>query len=103
MLGQLVDSDYLLDFDIYHVSHFTELLHYIDAKYLSSELGGTNDLEVDTWLNIQVQSPLLNIKLLLVLTPLSLFQHHVDTFTSRYGATTLCQTSVSSTFLALPK
>ena len=35
-------------------SHATELLHYIDAKYLSSELGGTNDLEVDTWLNIQV-------------------------------------------------
>ena len=54
MLGQLVESDYLLDFDIFHVSHVTELLHYIDAKYLSSELGGTNDLEVDTWLNIQV-------------------------------------------------
>ena len=53
MLGQLVDSDYLLDFDIYHVSHFTELLHYIDAKYLSSELGGTNNIQVDTWLNIQ--------------------------------------------------
>ena len=53
MLGQLVESDYLLDFDIFHVSHVTELLHYIDAKYLSSELGGTNDLEVDTWLNIQ--------------------------------------------------
>ena len=82
MLGQLVESDYLLDFDIFHVSHVTELLHYIDAKYLSSELGGTNDLEVDTWLNIQ---------------------HHVDTFTSRYVATTMCQTSVSSTFSALPK
>ena len=54
MLGQLVDSDYLLDFDIFHVSHVTELLHYIEAKYLSSELGGTNNIEVDTWLNIQV-------------------------------------------------
>ena len=53
MLGQLVESDYLLDFDIFHVSHVTELLHYIDAKYLSSELGGTNDLQVDSWLNIQ--------------------------------------------------
>ena len=53
MLGQLVDSDYLLDFDIYHVSHFTELLHYIDAKYLSSELGGTDNIQVDTWLSIQ--------------------------------------------------
>ena len=53
MLGQLVDSDYLLDFDIFHVSHVTELLHYIEAKYLSSELGGTNNIQVDTWLNIQ--------------------------------------------------
>ena len=53
MLGQLVDSDYLLDFDIFHVSHVTELLHYVDAKYLSSELGGTNNIQVDTWLNIQ--------------------------------------------------
>ena len=56
MLGQLVDSDYLLDFDIFHVSHVTELLHYIEAKYLSSELGGTNNIQVDTWLNIQVGS-----------------------------------------------
>ena len=53
MLGQLVDSDYLLDFDIFHVSHVTELLHYVDAKYLSSELGGTNNIQMDTWLNIQ--------------------------------------------------
>ena len=37
-LGHFVD-DYLLDFDIYHVSHVTELLLYIDTKYLSSELG----------------------------------------------------------------
>ena len=52
MLGQLAD-DYLLDFDIFHVSHVTELLHYIDAKYLSNELGGTNPTDVDTWLNVQ--------------------------------------------------
>ena len=32
-------DDYLLDFDIYHVSHVTELVMYIDAKYLSRELG----------------------------------------------------------------
>jgi len=31
----------------------TELLHYIDAKYLSNELGGTNPTDVDTWLNVQ--------------------------------------------------
>ena len=52
MLGQLAD-DYLLDFDIFHVSHVTELLHYIDAKYLSHELGGSSPTDVDTWLNVQ--------------------------------------------------
>ena len=52
VLGQLVD-DYLLDFDIFHVSHVTELLHYIDAKHLPLELGGTSRTEVETWLKIQ--------------------------------------------------
>ena len=37
-LGHFVD-DYLLDFDIYHVSHVTELVLYIDVKYLSRDLG----------------------------------------------------------------
>ena len=36
-------DDYLLDFDIYHVSHVTELVMYIDAKYLSRELGEENN------------------------------------------------------------
>ena len=61
VLGQLVDSNYLLDFDIFHVSAVTELLHYIDPKYLSSELGGGGESEVDTWISTQ---------------------HHVDQFTS---------------------
>jgi len=52
VLGQLVD-DYLLDFDIFHVSHVTELLHYIDSKYLTSDLGGSNSSDVDTWLLVQ--------------------------------------------------
>ena len=52
VLGQLVD-DYLLDFDIFHVSHCTELLHYIDAKYLDNKMGGSNPADVDTWLRIQ--------------------------------------------------
>ena len=60
-LGQIVD-DYLLDFDIYHMSHVTELLHYIDAKYLSSQLGGTNSEDVENWLCLQ---------------------QHVDCFTAR--------------------
>ena len=59
MLGQLVD-DYLLDFDIFHVSHVTgnpdqhlstilniilhvsELLHYIEPKYLSGNSTQSN-------------------------------------------------------------
>ena len=52
VLGQLVD-DYLLDFDIFHVSHCTELLHYIDAKYLDNQMGGSNPADVDTWLSVQ--------------------------------------------------
>ena len=43
----------MLDFDIYHMSHATELLHYIDAKYLPRELGGTNPTDVETWINVQ--------------------------------------------------
>ena len=52
MLGQLAEN-YLLDFDVFHVSHMSELLNYIDAKYLSSELGGSNPTDVDTWLTVQ--------------------------------------------------
>ena len=55
VLGQLVD-DSLLDFDIFHVSHCAELLHYIDAKYLDNQIGGSNPADVDTWLNIQQQA-----------------------------------------------
>ena len=41
------------DFDIFHVTHATELLHYMDAKYLSAELGGSNPIDVDTWMVVQ--------------------------------------------------
>ena len=47
VLGQLVD-DSLLDFDIFHVSHCSELLHYID-----NQMGGSKPADVDTWLNVQ--------------------------------------------------
>lgn len=53
-MGQLVD-DYLLDFDIFHVSNMTELLHYVDVKYLGPELGGQAVLDVDQWLLVQVR------------------------------------------------
>ena len=46
-------DDFLLDFDIFHVSHVSELLHYIDAKYLSCDMGGSNSSDVEGWLNIQ--------------------------------------------------
>ena len=62
MLGQLVDSDYLLDFDIFHVSAVTELLHYVDGKYLGADLDTTCSSIVDTWIQTQ---------------------HHVDSFTLR--------------------
>ena len=66
-LGHFVD-DYLLDFDIYHVSHVTELVMYIDAKYLSRELGrsvgslneviipvpgGSGAVDLETWFYVQ--------------------------------------------------
>lgn len=54
MLGQLVD-DYLLDFDIFHVSNVTELLHYVDQKYLGEDLGGQASTDVDQWLLVQVR------------------------------------------------
>ena len=54
VLGQLVD-DYLLDFDIFHVSAINELLHYVDPKYLCEELGGTAVQDVDQWLLVQVR------------------------------------------------
>ena len=54
MLGQLVD-DYLLDFDIFHVSNVTELLHYVDQKYLGEDLGGQAATDVDQWLLVQVR------------------------------------------------
>ena len=57
MLGQLVDSDYLLDFDIFHVSSVTELLHYVDGQQLGH-------VDTDTWIQTQ---------------------YHVDSFTLRYG------------------
>ena len=53
VLGQLVD-DYLMDFDIFHVSAVTELLHYVDPKYLCAELGGCSVTDVDQWLLVQV-------------------------------------------------
>ena len=50
--GKLVD-EYLHDFDIFHLGHATELLHYIDPKYLSVELGGSRPVDLDTWMVVQ--------------------------------------------------
>ena len=35
------------------MSQVTELLHYVDVKYLPVDLGGTNSADVDTWLVVQ--------------------------------------------------
>ena len=35
------------------MTHTTELLHYVDAKYLSVDLGGTKSTDVDIWLDVQ--------------------------------------------------
>ena len=51
-MGQLVD-DYLMDFDIFHVSAVSELAHYVEAKYLCTELGGSSVSDVDQWLLVQ--------------------------------------------------
>ena len=52
-MGQLVD-DYLMDFDIFHVSAVSELAHYVETKYLATELGGSAVTDVDQWLLVQV-------------------------------------------------
>ena len=46
-------DEYLHDFDIFHLAHTTELLHYIDPKYLSVELGGSRPVDLDTWMVVQ--------------------------------------------------
>ena len=74
MLGQLVD-DYLLDFDIFHVSNVTELLHYVDQKYLGEDLGGQASTDVDQWLLVQVETFLLIVLRLLFAESAKKFQH----------------------------
>ena len=46
-------DEHLHDFDIFHLGHLTELLHYIDPKYLSVELGGSRPVDLDTWMVVQ--------------------------------------------------
>ena len=77
VLGQLVD-DYLLDFDIFHVSNVTELLHYVDPKYLGQELGGQASTDVDQWLLVQVGC---KINCLFCGLRIVMFQENVDSFT----------------------
>ena len=81
MLGQLVD-DYLLDFDIFHVSNVTELLHYVDQKYLGEDLGGQASTDVDQWLLVQVRVPpaLLSVLWLLFAESAKKFQHSEGKF-----------------------
>ncbi len=55
--SQLVE-EFLLDFDIFHMDEPAELLHYVDAKCLPEELGGTQASasdgdSVESWLALQ--------------------------------------------------
>ena len=43
-----------MDFDIFHVSAVSELAHYVETKYLCTELGGSAVTDVDQWLLVQV-------------------------------------------------
>lgn len=77
VLGQLVD-DYLMDFDIFHVSAVSELAHYVETKYLCTELGGSAVTDVDQWLLVQVRGCLwLSSYKLMLPSP----QENVDSFT----------------------
>ena len=44
-----------MDFDIFHVSAVSELAHYVETKYLCTELGGSAVTDVDQWLLVQVR------------------------------------------------
>ena len=50
--NQLVE-EFLLDFDIFNVSEPADLIHYLDSKYIPSELGGHLINDVEGWLVLQ--------------------------------------------------
>ena len=50
--NQLVE-EFLLDFDIFNVSEPSDLIHYLDSKYIPSELGGHLINDVEGWLVLQ--------------------------------------------------
>ena len=55
------------------LSHVTELLHYIDAKYLSTELGGTNPVDVENWINLQQHVDCFTVRATLIARRLATF------------------------------
>jgi hypothetical protein len=55
------------------MSHATELLHYIDAKYLSTELGGTNPVDVGNWINLQQHVDCFTVRATLIARRLATF------------------------------
>ena len=52
IVNQLVE-EFLLDFDIFHLSEASDLMHHIDAKFVPCELGGININDVEGWLLLQ--------------------------------------------------
>ena len=55
------------------MSQVTELLHYIDAKYLSNDLGGTNPVEVENWINLQQHVDCFTVRATLIARRLATF------------------------------
>ena len=51
-VSQLID-ELLLDFDVYYLEDPVELPHYIDTKYVPTELGGQARSTVESWLLLQ--------------------------------------------------
>ena len=51
-VSQLID-ELLLDFDVYYIEDPVELTHYIDNKYIPSEMGGQARPNIESWLLLQ--------------------------------------------------
>ena len=53
MLTTQLVEEFLLDFDIFNVNDTSDLIHYLDAKYIPGELGGHLASDVEGWLVLQ--------------------------------------------------
>ena len=52
LINQLIE-EFLLDFDIFHLNEFNELIHHVEPKFIPSELGGHLVQDIEGWLLLQ--------------------------------------------------